>query len=228
VRINQFLASSSGLSRRHADQAISAGRVMVGDRTAVVGEQLDPEHQEITLDGAVCHLPETDTTIMLHKPTGYVCSRVQQGKSPTVYELIPEKYHHLESVGRLDKDSSGLLLLTSDGQLANHLTHPKYQKTKTYLVTTTPDATLELASGLEAGVELDDGPSRMRASLEGQTLRLVLSEGRNRQIRRSTDALGYTVTSLVRVCFGPLTLGDLAPGAIRVVAPEELVTQDHS
>ncbi len=221
MRLNQYLASATLLSRRAADTAIAGGRVTVDGKIAALGQTAEPDTQTIALDGVVLHSAPV-RTIMLNKPTGYVCSRRQQGNNPTIYELLPTELHDLVSVGRLDKQSSGLLLLTNDGPLAHRLTHPRYGKTKRYRVTVTPAATPQLATRLQAGVELEDGLSTMQAVLEGRVLTLELSEGRNRQIRRTLEALGHTVLTLHRDRFGQAELGDLAAGTYRVVAPEEL------
>ena len=221
MRLNQYLASATLLSRRAADTAIAAGRVTVDGTLATLGQAVDPDVQAIALDG-IALKAATIRTIMLNKPTGYVCSRRKQGNNPTIYELLPAELHDLVSVGRLDKQSSGLLLLTNDGPLANRLTHPRFGKSKRYRVTVTPVATPELVIRLEGGVELEDGLSTMQAALQGRTLTLELSEGRNRQIRRTLEALRHTVLTLHRDRFGQIELGSLAPGAYRAVAPEEL------
>jgi 23S rRNA pseudouridine2605 synthase len=157
---------------------------------------------------------------MLNKPVGYVVSRDGQG-NPIIYELLPAEYQALKPVGRLDKDSSGLLLLTNDGQLANELTHPRYAKTKVYEIA--------LDKGLEPlhqqmindhGIELEDGNSRLQLEKldeQGKAWRVTMSEGRNRQIRRTFAALGYEVINLRRVQFGAHALGALPPGHHQIV-----------
>lgn len=132
MRVNKFVASASTLSRRAADAAIAGGRVRLNGQLAVTGQQVG-QHDSVTLDEQALSAPAATTTIMLNKPAGYVVSRAGQS-SKTVYDLLPAELHHLKPGGRLDKDSSGLLLLTSDGQLAHRLTHPSYQKIKVYEV----------------------------------------------------------------------------------------------
>ena len=129
MRINKFVALATGMSRRTADQAIAEGRVAVNGRPPTAGQQVTDEDQ-INLDGQTLQKPAA-TTIMMNKPVGYVVSRDGQG-SQTIYDLLPEEYQGLKPIGRLDKDSSGLLLLTNDGTLAQELTHPKYHKQKVY------------------------------------------------------------------------------------------------
>lgn len=201
MRINQFIAQATGLSRRAADQAVKAGRVRINGQPAQLGEQLSTE-AAVTLDGKPLTMPLPTTTIILNKPAGYVVSRKGQGSS-TIYELLPAKYHHVKPVGRLDKDSSGLLLLTNDGALANQLTHPRYGKTKIYEIKLDkPLAPTDVAQ-LQRGVKLSDGVSKLQIKPAGrETYTVTMREGRNRQIRRSLAALGYSVTALHRTDFG--------------------------
>lgn len=213
MRINKFIALASGLSRRAADRSISEGRVRIDGRPASLGDNAD-ESSKILLDGKLLSLPDQTTTIMLNKPVGYVCSRDGQG-SPTIYDLVPEDFKKLKSIGRLDKDSSGLILLTNDGQLANELTHPSYSKTKIYEIELSQPLQLNDAKRISnPGIELDDGISQLALeSLDGSNKkwRIEMSEGRNRQIRRTFEKLGIKVVALRRTNFGPYALIQLAP-----------------
>lgn len=217
MRLNQFIALSTGVSRRQADSLIQAGRVHINGKPAQYGQPFSAT-DTITLDGRVLEAPQQTTTIILNKPVGYVCSRDGQG-ARTIYDLLPAELHTLKPVGRLDKDSSGLLLLTNDGKLANELTHPRYAKTKRYTVRL--DKHLEDADCIhisQAGVNLDDGPSQLELQPlgdNGKKWEVVMQEGRNRQIRRTFAALGYTVTELHRTEFGTYELGDMNPGQYR-------------
>ncbi len=152
----------------------------------------------------------------MNKPVGYLCSRRSQGGVPTVYELLPAQYQALKTVGRLDKDSSGLILLTNDGDFAFQMTHPKFQKTKLYTVTLDqPLQPLHQQEIADFGIEIGDGVSKMgltRLSDDRKTWQVALHEGRNRQIRRTFAALGYTVTQLHRTQFGPYQLNNLPEG----------------
>lgn len=214
-RLNKFLAARTDLSRRAADKAISDGRVLVNGHQATTGMTIDgTEH--ISLDGKPLTLHVKMVTIMLNKPRGYVVSRNGQG-SKTVYQLLPAQFAHLQPVGRLDKDSSGLLLLTNDGQLAERLTHPRYQKTKVYEVALDKElAPLHRQMIADFGVHLEDGPSKF--SLERlqdgneKAWIVTMHEGRNRQIRRTFESLGYTVKTLHRTQFGPYALNGLTEG----------------
>jgi len=221
MRINKFVAGRSGLSRRAADAAIEQGRVQVNGQAPQPGQDVaNADH--VTLDGVELGANLEVQTIMLHKPINYVVSRDGQG-SATIYDLLPSKLHHLKPVGRLDKDSSGLLLLTNDGQLAQELTHPKYQKTKVYegeLSSPLSDTQRERIS--KHGIQLPDGLSRLwlvPLGTTGRNWRVTMYEGRNRQIRRTFAELGHQVIRLHRTQFGtyrlPATLlaGQWAPAA---------------
>jgi 23S rRNA pseudouridine2605 synthase len=216
MRINKFVASASGMSRRAADAAIEQGRVLVDGQRAQPGQDITEQHR-ITLDGTPLHAPSVMQTIMLNKPEGVVVSRRGQG-SRTIYDLLPPELHALKPVGRLDKESSGLLLLTTNGDLAHNLTHPSFQKTKIYEVTLNQRlAPLHRQMISEQGIQLEDGPSqlgleRLQESDDRQW-RVIMHEGRNRQIRRTFDALGYGVTRLHRTQFGAYELGSLKPGS---------------
>lgn len=222
-RLNVFLAQHTGLSRRAADRAIEEGRVSINGRPVLLGQQVQ-EDDKVAFDGRTI-TPDTETkTIMLNKPIGYVCSREGQG-SKTIYELLPKELHHLKPVGRLDKDSSGLLLLTNDGQLANQLTHPRYQKIKVYEVEIDkPLSEKDFAAIIRNGVDIGDKKlSRFQLEAksknqneksEGKLWQATLNEGRNRQIRRTFEALGYKVTRLHRTSFGDYRLGNLTIGNI--------------
>lgn len=219
MRINKFLAQATGISRRAADSAIQQGRVTVNGAPVHPGQDV-ADTDSVTLDNNPVKQQHSHTTIILYKPTGFVVSREGQG-SRTIYELLPVNLHRLKPVGRLDKDSSGLLLLTDDGQLANSLTHPRYEKTKVYeLQLDQPLAVKDWQTITQKGVNLEDGPSRfhLTAADHGQNLEWIatLREGRNRQIRRTLDALGYKVKKLHRTKFGDYELPtDLEIGNFR-------------
>lgn len=209
MRINKYVARATGMSRRAADAAIEQGRVQVNGVRPAVGHAVAPS-DTVTLDGSAISADVKTQTIILNKPTGYVCSRDGQG-SKTIYDLLPPELHQLKPVGRLDKNSSGLLLLTNDGQLAHELTHPSRQKQKLYEVTLSqPLQPLHRQMISDHGVQLDDGPSQfeVQRQRDGDDTRWVVTmhEGRNRQIRRTFAALGYTVDRLHRTSFGPYVL----------------------
>ncbi|HSX02446.1 MAG TPA: pseudouridine synthase [Candidatus Saccharimonadia bacterium] len=220
MRLNRFVAGASGLSRRAADAAIAAGRITVNGQPVALGALVAPG-DTIELDGQPLVLPQTHHYIMLNKPVGYVSSRRQQGGNPTVYDLLPPHYAALRPVGRLDRDSSGLLLLSDDGDFIHRYTHPSFGKDKLYELALERPLTSADRRQLEAGVALADGPSRVRvAQAAGRQVAVVLGEGRNRQLRRTFGALGYGVTRLHRTAMGPYRLGQLAIGAWVAVEPE--------
>lgn len=220
MRINKYVALATGMSRRAADAAIADFRVGINGKTAKMGSDVS-EADVVTLDGRNITPPVNKVTIMLNKPVGYIVSRDGQG-GDTIYDLLPYGYDRLKPVGRLDKDSSGLILLTNDGDLANKLTHPSYQKQKVYeIVLDSPLQPLHRQMISDHGIQLDDGPSKLQLERlkEGDDKRwkVTMSEGRNRQIRRTFAALGYTVTKLHRTQFGAYMLpSDLAKGSFVV------------
>lgn len=216
MRLNKFLADVTGISRRSADRAITEGRVRVNNAPASLG-MLVSDNDTVQLDGRAITPVVNTITIMLNKPAGYVVSRRGQG-SKTIYDLLPPELHSLKPIGRLDKNSSGLLLLTSDGMLANKLTHPRYGKTKVYEVKLdTPLRPLHRRLITSSGVQLEDGVSKLgleRIKTDDDTAWAVtMSEGRNRQIRRTFAVLGYKVTRLHRTKFGDFALKNLPPGS---------------
>jgi 23S rRNA pseudouridine2605 synthase len=216
MRINKYIAAATGLSRRAADKVIEEGRVLLNGAPPQPGQEVGPD-DKVRLDYKLLHMPETPRTIILNKPIGYVVSRRGQG-SNTIYDLLPKHLHNLKPIGRLDKDSSGLLLLTDDGQLAQELTHPKYQKTKIYEIELNkPLLPLHRETIRGKGVALEDGHSRfmLEQLAEDNDLawRVTMQEGRNRQIRRTFAALGYKVVKLHRTQFGSYKLSPaLTPG----------------
>ena len=218
MRVNKFIAQATGLSRRAADVAIQAGRIKLNGRLVGLGDQVTAQDTVTLDDRVVTATAKQPATIICNKPAGYVCSRNGQG-SPTVYDLLPPEYHNLQIAGRLDKDSSGLVLLTDDGDLANRLTHPRYNKAKLYEVELgTPLAPADQAK-IKKGIRLDDGISALGLERfgDGKHWQVKIHEGRNRQIRRTFAAAGYTVRALHRTFIGAYSLGDLKPGQYRLV-----------
>ena len=218
VRLNKYIALHTGISRREADDLVSSARVTINHSTADLGAQVSPG-DTVAIDGTVISEKLSHTYLLLHKPVGYVCSRRRQGDSPTIYELLPSDLRVLKAVGRLDKDSSGLILLTDDGDFAHRMTHPKFQKTKQYTVTLDkPLAPLHQQMISDHGVMLEDGRSQFTVmTIEAPTYEVTMSEGRNRQIRRTFAALGYTVVKLHRTQFGNYTIKDITAGSYTAI-----------
>ena len=213
IRLNKFLAERLGLSRREADDIIASGRVTIDGKPAILGAHVD-KLSKVCYNNKIVPFAADYLYLAFNKPVGYVCSRRAQGSAPTLYELLPAKYHHLKTVGRLDKDSSGLILLTNDGDFAFQMTHPKFHKEKIYEVELNrPLEPLHQQMISDYGIMLDDGPSKFTVISAGPAQYIVyLSEGRNRQIRRTFAALGYRVIKLHRTSFGPYALSTLGPG----------------
>lgn len=220
VRLNKFLAERVGLSRREADDLIAAGKVLVDGSPATLGARID-KNSKVCYNGKYIPFDVGYSYLMLNKPVGYVSSRRRQGTTPTLYELLPGQYQSLKTVGRLDKDSSGLLLLTNDGDFAYQMTHPKFVKVKVYeVLLDRPLEPLHQQMIADFGVDLPDGHSQLglvALSDDRRRWQVTMSEGRNRQIRRTFAALGYSVVKLHRIAFGPYTLDDLAEGKYRTV-----------
>ena len=214
-RLNKFVALALGVSRRQADELIEQGSILVNDTPAVLGQRLMPG--DVVKHKSAIISTQQHRLIALHKPVGYLCSRASQGGVPTIYTLLPSELANLKPVGRLDKDTSGLILLTNDGDFSHRMTHPSFKKTKCYLATLdTPLQPLHRQMISDFGVDLPDGRSQLTLERQhdGDDTRWIIqmSEGRNRQIRRTFAALGYTVTKLHRTDFGNYSLGDIKRG----------------
>ena len=223
VRLQKVLAQAGFGSRRKCDDLIAAGQVDVNGHTAVLGQRVDPASDVVTVDGVVISVRPGLVYYLLNKPAGVVATASDPQGRPTVLDELPAE-PRVFSVGRLDMDTEGVLLLTNDGDLAHRLTHPSYGVAKSYLVYLDRDpAPADLRSWRE-GVELSDGlTAPARASvLEPRLLRLVVHEGRNRLVRRMCQHLGYEVQRLVRSHFGTLTVGKLKPGQWRVLTTQEV------
>lgn len=224
MRLGKFLAHAGIASRRASEQLVFDGRVTVGGAVVTDPARDVSEADDIRVDGRRLRTGRPQLVYLLHKPHGVVSTaRDPQGR-PTVVDLVPSS-ERLYPVGRLDADTTGLILLTNDGELANLLTHPRYGVRKTYRVTVyNPPVRHEALERLAEGVELDDGPARaVRARrVTPDRFEVVLAEGRKRQVRRMSEAIGYRVKALERVQFGPLRIGTLAPGEHRRLKAAEI------
>jgi 23S rRNA pseudouridine2605 synthase len=212
-RLQRFLARAGVASRRKAEASIEAGRVRVDGSVAVLGAKVRPG-QRVTLDGVEVRPVARHRTFMLHKPAGVVSTTSDERGRPTVLDLLP-RVPGLHPVGRLDLDSEGLLLLTTDGDLTMRLTHPRFGQSKTYRAWCVGGAVPDAACrALEAGVRLEDGPAKaLRARPAAGGAIVVLGDGRKRQLRRMLEAVGHPVERLLRTHIGALALAGLAPGA---------------
>ena len=219
LRLNKYLATNLGISRREADILIERGKVKINGKIAEIGARVT-ETDQVECGGRTISRQKL-IYLLFHKPVGYVCSRRRQGETPTLYELLPDEYKALKTVGRLDKNSSGLILLTNDGDFAFRMTHPSFVKNKTYLVELDRELMpLHQQMIADFGINLPDGISKLGLTRLDDTRKawqVNMSEGRNRQIRRTFDALGYKVTKLHRIEFGPYQLGDLPVGKFKEI-----------
>ena len=220
TRINKYLALQLGISRREADEYVEHDQVTIDGETADLGAQVTST-SVVAVQGKIISDTAKLVYLALNKPVGYVCSRRKQGDSPTIYKLLPSKYHKLKTVGRLDRNSSGLILLTNDGDFTHRMTHPKFQKIKVYGVHLDRELEpLHQQMISDHGVLLEDGLSKFELQKIKDDRRdmwlIRMHEGRNRQIRRTFAALGYTVTALHRTDFGPYHLGELKPGEFEI------------
>jgi 23S rRNA pseudouridine2605 synthase len=225
MRLNQFLAQATGLSRRKADEAIAAGHVRVNKRPAQVGQLVDPAKDTITYQGKPISLARP-ISILFYKPVGCVTTRHDPEGRRTIYDWLPEAYHALKPAGRLDKNSSGVLVLSNHGPLLQRLVHPRYEHDKHYRVTVSKKLTPEVLRAIEAGIPFEPegkmAEQQVRQVVDETTVVLVLKTGFNRQIRRVFLALGYEVTALKRVMMAGFVLGKLKPGEHRILKPYEV------
>jgi 23S rRNA pseudouridine2605 synthase len=223
-RLNRFLARRGIASRRGADELIAAGRVRVNGKPAQVGAKVDGNTDTVEVDGVrvTAQIP-TAVTLALNKPTGVVTTMRDPRGRPTVRDLVPP-IPGLVPIGRLDADSRGLLLLTSDGELAHRIAHPRHGVHKIYRVTTSSPLSDAQIGELLDGVLLDDGPANALAvrRAKGAAVDVVMGEGRKRVVRRLFAAVGSDVVDLCRIAVGPIALGDLAEGASRALDAAEV------
>src|SRR5436190_6577496 len=223
MRLNRFLAAAGIGSRRHCDELIAAGRVTINGKTCTDFSAQPGGRDHVKVNGKLVHVAPP-LTIMLHKPAGFVSTRKDPHARDTVFDLLPAKFSQLFNVGRLDAQTEGLLLLTNDGDLAQRLTHPRYKIEKEYEVTLDRQWDATLAPKLLSGIFLDGQRAKIARlhSITSNRLRIVLSQGINRQIRRMFHEIGYEVKRLVRVRTGNLRLGDLPRGHWRPLTNREL------
>jgi 23S rRNA pseudouridine2605 synthase len=232
-RLNKILAHAGVGSRRRCDELIAAGRVMVDGRIArELGAKVEPT-QEIRVDDQPIHA-ESRVYWLVHKPRGYLCTNFDPSGRPLAVDLVPKVNERVYTVGRLDEDSEGMLLLTNDGDLANRLTHPRFGVDKTYLVQVAGSPSHDDITRLLRGVYLSEGHVRarhvkkLRKQGDSTWLEIVLSEGKNREIRRMLAKLEHKVMRLRRLAIGPVKLGHLKPGKARRLSPRELQMLQHA
>jgi 23S rRNA pseudouridine2605 synthase len=228
VRLQKFLADAGVASRRASEQIILAGRVSINGATVVqLGTKIQPEKDKIAVDGRTVKV-RRKIYLALHKPPGYVCTRHDPIARRTISELIPREWDNLYSVGRLDKDSEGLIFLTNDGEFSLRLTHPRYGARKTYIVTVQgrvePAMLQRFVQGVTDGDELLKAQSARLISANNtrSVVELVLTGGKNREIRRLFASDGLTIQRLQRTRIGPIKLGELPAGKWRTLTEPEI------
>jgi 23S rRNA pseudouridine2605 synthase len=223
VRLNRFLALAGIASRRGAEEYIRKGRVTVnGELSTDLATQVSPSDR-VKVDGHLLHAQEF-IYLLLNKPPGFMTARSDERSRKTIYDLLPEKFWNLAHVGRLDKESEGLLLLTNDGDLAFRITHPKFKLQKEYLVALDREFWMEDAEKTKRGVYLSEGRARFDAisKVNRSQVRVILTQGIKRQVRRVFAALDYKVKRLQRIRIGPLTDRSLRPGEMRNLTRQEV------
>ena len=228
IRLQKFLSQCAVASRRKSEELILAGKVKVNGREAGLGDKVSPKKDTVTVSGKKVVFSKKYYYIMLHKPRGFITTMDDEMGRKCVAELVKDVGARVYPVGRLDKDSEGLLLMTNDGDFANHLTHPSKHVPKTYRVTVRPDITDEQLVAFNEGIEID---GRMTAPADAHiieksdnrvVLEIIIHEGRNRQIRRMCEALGLEVARLKRTHIGSIKLGMLPQGKWRELTEDEV------
>lgn len=228
IRLQKYLSMCAVASRRKAEELIAQGKVKVNGKVAQIGDKVSPKHDTVTVGGRKIAANKKHYYIMLHKPRGFITTMDDEMGRKCVAELVGDVGARVYPVGRLDKDSEGLLLMTNDGEFANHMTHPSKHIPKTYRVTVRPDVTEDMLTAFATGMEID---GRITAPADAHiiekqdnrvVLEIVLYEGRNRQIRKMCEALGLEVARLKRTSMGSLKLGMLPPGKWRELKEDEV------
>lgn len=230
IRLQKFIADAGVASRRAGEQFILDGRVSVNGQTVrLLGTKVDPEQDKIAVDGRLVRA-KRKIYVALHKPVGCVCSRQDEHGRPTIYELLPREWETVQSVGRLDYDSEGLIFLTNDGQFALRLTHPRYGVRKRYLASVGGEVTVEMLGKFTAGLwhmgeKLKALSARVVSGSRARSVvELELGEGKNREVRRLFESQGLAVKKLQRTQIGKIKLGELKPGKWRTLSDIEIKT----
>lgn len=228
IRLQKYLSMCAVASRRKAEELIAQGKVKVNGKVASIGDKVSPKHDTVTVSGKKIVGNKKHYYIMLHKPRGFITTMDDEMGRKCVAELVKDVGARVYPVGRLDKDSEGLLLMTNDGEFANHMTHPSKHIPKTYRITVRPDVTEDMLTAFSTGMEID---GRITAPADAHVIEkqdnrvvmeIVLYEGRNRQIRKMCESLGLEVARLKRTSMGSLKLGMLPPGKWRELKEDEV------
>ena len=222
IRIQKALSEAGVASRRAAEELVRQGRVTINGRKAEIGQSVNPDRDVIAVDGKRVYFARKKQYryIMMNKPRGYVTTLSDELGRRCVTDLLTGVEERVYPIGRLDRNSEGLLLFTNDGELANRIMHPASHINKVYRVTVRPDITDEQAAELSAGVKIGENTTTLPARV---VLQITISEGKNRQIRRMCEAVGLEVVRLKRIAVGPIKLGMLQPGRWRDLKSSELI-----
>ena len=230
VRLQKFLADAGVASRRAGEQIILDGRVTVNGQTVrLLGTKVDPDHDQVVVDGKIIRAKKL-IYLALNKPVGCVCSRKDELNRPTIYELSPREWETVQTVGRLDYNSEGLIFLTNDGQFALRLTHPRYGVRKKYLATVEGEVTPEMLALFKRGIFHEGEKLKALAAKiisgtrDKSVVELELGEGKNREVRRLFESQALTVKKLQRTQIGKIRLAELKPGKWRTLNPVEIKT----
>lgn len=230
VRLQKYLADAGVASRRASEQIIVDGRVAINGETVVtLGTKIDPGHDRVTVDGAPVKA-KRKLYVAIHKPRGYVCTRIDPLKRKTLNDLLPKEWGHLYSVGRLDFESEGLIFATNDGEFCLRITHPRHGVRKKYLAMIEGRVEAATLAKLTRGVEHDGETLKaekarlISANNTQSSVELELTEGKNREVRRLFEAVGLTVSRLQRTQIGPIKLGELPYGKWRTLTEQEIKT----
>jgi 23S rRNA pseudouridine2605 synthase len=228
-RLQRALARAGLGSRRACEELIAAGKVTVDGRVASLGARVDPQSSRVEVEGVVVNLDPDVRYFAFNKPAGVVTSMSDPQGRTDMRSFVPADGPRVFPVGRLDRDSEGLLLLTNDGDLANRLLHPSHEVEKEYLAEVEGRPTPQAIAKLRRGIDLEDGPARARSARIAQALNdrglveVVMTEGRKREVRRLLAAVGLPVRRLVRTRIGPIGLGSLPPGELRELNDDEVL-----
>jgi 23S rRNA pseudouridine2605 synthase len=227
-RLQRALARAGHGSRRSSEELIAAGRVTINGTVATLGDKVDTARDVVTVDGVTLNLDPSMRYYALHKPAGVVTTMSDPQGREDLQGYLPGDGPRVFPVGRLDRDTEGLLVLTNDGELANRLMHPSFGVEKEYLAEVEGTPTDRQLNRVRRGVDLEDGPAHavaarvVAASGDRGAVRIVMAEGRKREVRRLLAAVGLPVTRLIRLRIGPVVLGTMAPGTLRELEPDEV------
>ncbi|MDP2684750.1 MAG: pseudouridine synthase [bacterium] len=228
MRLNKFLAECRVASRRKADLIIKLGQVKVnGKLIKEMGVQVDPENDQVSVNGKICQYNTNKIYIALNKPTGYVCTHALFHGEQSIFKLLPNKFSNYKIAGRLDKQTEGLLILSNDGDFINQLTHPKFKHQKEYEVKLVKDLNQYSLIKLQKGVMLEEGMAKLDKirKMKDKEYQVIIHQGWKRQIRRMFDKLHFKIISLRRIRVGEYKIGKLPAGQFKMITKQEVLNR---